>query len=82
MLLSAHGNSKGKVGVFIIISTWNIVSSTSAFPRLDTILSTFQICGEMQRFGGSNPDNGWVEEHLIVSKDVKDVNPGDYKGFL
>ena len=24
---------------------------------------------------GSNPDNGWVEEHITVSKDVKDVNP-------
>ena len=31
---------------------------------------------------GSNPDNGWVEEHLTVSKDVKDVTPSDYKGFL
>ena len=31
---------------------------------------------------GSNPDNGWVEEHITVSKDVKDVNPKDYKGFL
>jgi putative intracellular protease/amidase len=31
---------------------------------------------------GSNPDNGWVEEHLTVSEDVQNVNPSEYSGFL
>ena len=31
---------------------------------------------------GSNPDNGWVEEHVTVTVDVKDISPSDYSGFL
>jgi len=31
---------------------------------------------------GSNPDNGTIEEHCVVSREVNDVEPSDYKGFL
>ena len=31
---------------------------------------------------GSNPDNGYVEEHIEVTIEVKDVNPSDYAGII
>jgi putative intracellular protease/amidase len=31
---------------------------------------------------GSNPDNGVVEEHVTVTKEINDVNPADYKGII
>lgn len=32
-------------------------------------------------FGG-NPDNGVVEEHVTVTKEINDINPADYKGII
>lgn len=31
---------------------------------------------------GSNPDNGWVEEHVVVSTELNDTSPADYKGVI
>jgi protease I len=31
---------------------------------------------------GSNPDNGIVEEHVTVTREINDVDPADYKGVL
>lgn len=31
---------------------------------------------------GSNPDAGWVEEHVVVETEVDSANPADYKGLI
>jgi len=31
---------------------------------------------------GSNPDNGWVEEHVVVSTEIERVSPTDFKGII
>ncbi|MBT2405532.1 MULTISPECIES: DJ-1/PfpI family protein [unclassified Streptomyces] len=31
---------------------------------------------------GSNPDNGYVEEHVTVTTEVASVNPSDYAGLI
>jgi protease I len=31
---------------------------------------------------GSNPDNDEVEEHVIVKKEVNDIDPSEYKGII
>jgi putative intracellular protease/amidase len=31
---------------------------------------------------GSNPDNGIVEEHVTVTREINEVDPADYKGVL
>jgi protease I len=31
---------------------------------------------------GSNPDNGYVEEHIEVSIEINNVNPSDYAGII
>ncbi|HEY9797884.1 MAG TPA: DJ-1/PfpI family protein [Leptolyngbyaceae cyanobacterium] len=31
---------------------------------------------------GSNPDNDEVEEHVIVTTEVNDIDPSDYKGII
>ena len=85
MLLSAHGTSKGKIGVFIEdhfdMTEYRLFNKR--FPASGYDLEYISnLWGNATLQFGSNPDNGWVEEHLIVSKDVKDVNPSDYKGFL
>ncbi|MGA2596438.1 MAG: DJ-1/PfpI family protein [Bryobacteraceae bacterium] len=38
--------------------------------------------GNPQLEFGSNPDNGIVEEHVIVKTEVDDVDPSDYKGII
>lgn len=85
MLLSAHGESKGKIGVFIEehfdMTEYRLFNKR--FPAAGYDLEYISnLWGNASLQFGSNPDNGWVEEHLSVAKDVKDVNPADYKGFL
>lgn len=85
MLLSAHGQSKGKIGVFIEdhfdMTEYRLFNKRLPSSGYDVEYIT-NLWGNPTLQYGSNPDNGWVEEHLTVSKDVKDVNPADYKGFL
>lgn len=85
MLLSAHGQSKGKIGVFIEdhfdMTEYRLFNKRLPSSGYDVEYIT-NLWGNPNLQYGSNPDNGWVEEHLTVSKDVKDVNPADYKGFL
>ena len=85
MLLPAHGESKGKIGVFIEdhfdMTEYRIFNKRFPAAGFDLeYITNLWNCPTLQF--GSNPDNGWVEEHITVSKDVKDVNPKDYKGFL
>ncbi|NBO82323.1 MAG: thiamine biosynthesis protein ThiJ [Betaproteobacteria bacterium] len=85
MLIKAHGESKGKIGVFIEehfdMTEYRLFNRR--FPAAGYDLEYMSnLWGNASLQFGSNPDNDWVEEHLIVTKDVKDVNPSDYKGFL
>ena len=85
MLLNAQGNSKGKIGVFIEehfdMTEYRLFNRR--FPAAGYELEYIStLWGNTSLQYGSNPDNGWVEEHLTVSKDVKDVNVSEYKGFL
>jgi|TARA_B100001093_G_scaffold164297_1_gene156636 putative intracellular protease/amidase len=85
MLLPAHGESKGKIGVFIEdhfdMTEYRLFNKRFPAAGFDLeYITNLWNCPTLQF--GSNPDNGWVEEHITVSKDVKDVNPSDYKGFL
>lgn len=85
MLLSAHGESKGKIGVFIEdhfdMTEYRLFNKRFPASGYDLEYIT-NLWGNPTLQYGSNPDNGWVEEHLTVAKDVKDVSPSDYKGFL
>ena len=85
MLLSAHGEPKGKIGVFIEdhfdMTEYRLFNKRFPDSGYDLEYIT-NLWGNSTLQFGSNPDNGWVEEHLIVAKDVKDVIPSDYKGFL
>ena len=38
--------------------------------------------GNPQLTFGSNPDNGEVEDHVIVTTEVNDIEPSDYKGII
>lgn len=85
MLLKAHGESKGRIGVLIEehfdMTEYRLFNKR--FPAAGYELEYMSnLWGNASLQFGSNPDNDWVEEHLIVAKDVKDVNPRDYKGFL
>ena len=85
MLLNAHGSSKGKVGVFIEehfdMTEYRLFNQRIPAAGYD-LQYISNLWGNSSLQFGSNPDNGWVEEHLIVSQDVKNVEPSDYKGFL
>ena len=85
MLLNAHGSCKGKIGVFIE-EHFDMTEYRLFNKRLPSAGYDLQyisnLWGNPSLQFGSNPDNGWVEEHLIVSEDVQKVNPSDYKGFL
>lgn len=85
MLLNAHGSSKGKVGVFIEehfdMTEYRLFNQRIPAAGYDLQYISNLWDNSSLQFG-SNPDNGWVEEHLIVSQDVKNVEPSDYKGFL
>ena len=85
MLLPAHGESKGKIGVFIEdhfdMTEYRLFNKRFPAAGFDLEYIT-NLWGNPTLQFGSNPDNGWVEEHITVSKDVKDVNPSYYKGFL
>ena len=84
MLLPAHGESKGKIGVFIEdhfdMTEYRLFNKRFPAAGFDLEYIT-NLWGNPTLQFGSNPDNGWVEEHITVFKDVKDVNPGDYKRF-
>ena len=85
MLLNAHGSCKGKIGVFIE-EHFDMTEYRLFNKRLPSAGYDLQyisnLWGNTSLQFGSNPDNGWVEEHLTVSEDVQKVNPSEYKGFL
>ena len=78
MLLSSHGPAKGRIGVFIEdhfdMTEYRIFNRR--FPAAGYELEYISnLWGNPTLQFGSNPDNGWVEEHITVAKDVADINP-------
>ncbi len=85
MNIPAHGISKGKIGVLIEdhfdMTEFRIFNKRIPEAGYDLIYMSDLWNNSSLQFG-SNPDNGWVEEHVTVTVDVKDVSPSDYSGFL
>jgi putative intracellular protease/amidase len=85
MLLNAHDSCKGKIGVFIEehfdMTEYRLFNKRLPAAGYD-LQYISNLWGNSSLQFGSNPDNGWVEEHLIVSEDFQNVNPSEYKGFL
>ncbi len=85
MYIPAQGVNKGKIGVVIEdhfdMTEFRIFNKRIPEAGYDLIY-TSNLWGNSSLQFGSNPDNGWVEERVTVSVDVKDVSPNDYSGFL
>jgi len=85
MHIPAHGISKGKIGVLIEdhfdMTEFRIFNKRIPEAGYDLIYMSDLWNNSSLQFG-SNPDNGWVEEHVTVTVDVKDISPSDYSGFL
>lgn len=76
---------KGKIGVLI-----EDHFDQTEFRKFNTYFPTkgYQVVylshlwGNAELTFGSNPDEGYVEEHVIVSTELNNVQPGDFKGIL
>jgi protease I len=77
--------SKGKIGVLIEdhFDQTEYRKFNEYFPTQGYEVEYIShLWGNPQLEFGSNPDNGIVEEHVIVKTEVDDVEPSDYKGII
>ena len=85
MKLKAFGEPKGTIGV-LIEDHFDMTEYRLFNKRLPAAGYNVEYISNLWNNSslqfGSNPDNGWVEEHLDVSMDVANVDPALYKGFL
>jgi putative intracellular protease/amidase len=85
MKLNSQGDAKGTIGVFIEdhfdMTEYRLFNRRLPAAGYNVEYISNLWSNSTLQFG-SNPDNGWVEEHITVSKDVADVDPTQYKGFL
>jgi len=78
-------SSKGKIGVLIEehFDQTEYRRFNQYFPQKGYEVEYIShLWGNTQLKFGSNPDNDEVEEHVIVTTEVNDVNPFDYKGII
>ncbi|MBO3459402.1 DJ-1/PfpI family protein [Aetokthonos hydrillicola Thurmond2011] len=78
-------SSKGKIGVLIEehFDQTEYRRFNEYFPQKGYEVEYIShLWGNPQLRFGSNPDNDEVEEHVIVTKEVSDANPSDYKGII
>lgn len=76
---------KGKIGVLIEehFDQTEFRKFNEFFPKHGYEVEYIShLWGNPQLEFGSNPDNGEVEEHVIVTKEVNDIDPSDYKGII
>ncbi len=81
----ATAPSKGKIGVLIEdhFDQTEYRKFNEFFPTQGYEVEYIShLWGNPQLEFGSNPDNGLVEEHVIVKTEVNDVDPSDYKGII
>lgn len=77
--------SKGKIGVLIEehFDQTEFRKFNEYFPQQGYEVEYIShLWGNPQLRFGSNPDNDEVEDHVIVTTEVNDINPSDYKGII
>lgn len=77
--------AKGKIGVLIEehFDMTEFRRFNEYFPAAGyQVVYMSHLWGQPSLTFGSNPDNGWVEEHVRVTTEVADVNTADYKGII
>jgi putative intracellular protease/amidase len=77
--------SKGKIGVLIEehFDPTEYRMFNQYFPQHGYEVEYIShLWGNKELRFGSNPDNDEVEEHVIVTTEVSDIDPSDYKGII
>lgn len=78
-------NRKGKIGVLIEdhfdMTEFRLFNSKLPEMGYD-VEYVSHLWGQPNLTFGSNPDNGFIEEKCVVEKEVNEIDPKDYKGFL
>jgi putative intracellular protease/amidase len=77
--------SKGKIGVLIEehFDQTEYRMFNQYFPQHGYEVEYIShLWGNKELHFGSNPDNDEVEEHVIVTTEVNDIDPSDYKGII
>ncbi|MEH2181622.1 DJ-1/PfpI family protein [Nostoc sp.] len=78
-------NYKGKIGVLIEehFDQTEYRKFNEYFPKQGYEVDYIShLWGNPQLKFGSNPDNDEVEEHIIVTTEVNNIDPSDYKGII
>jgi|GEM_PF-4297544 len=76
---------KGKIGVLIEehFDMTEFRRFNELFPQHGyQVVYLSHLWGNSTLTFGSNPDNGWVEEHMVVETEINSVDPTDYKGVI
>jgi putative intracellular protease/amidase len=76
---------KGKIGVLIEehFDQTEYRKFNEYFPQQGYVVEYIShLWGNSELKFGSNPDNGEVEEHVIVTTEVNNIDPSDYKGII
>jgi putative intracellular protease/amidase len=77
--------SKGKIGVIIEehFDQTEYRMFNQYFPQHGYEVEYIShLWGNKELRFGSNPDNDEVEEHVIVTTEINDIDPSDYKGII
>lgn len=77
--------SKGKIGVIIEehFDQTEYRKFNEYFPKHGYEVEYIShLWGNPQLKFGSNPDNDEVEDHVVVTKEINDIEPADYKGII
>ncbi|MBH8574401.1 DJ-1/PfpI family protein [Nostocaceae cyanobacterium CENA369] len=77
--------TKGKIGVLIEehFDQTEFRKFNDYFPKQGYQVEYIShLWGNPQLTFGSNPDNGEVEDHVVVTTEVNDIKPSDYKGII
>lgn len=76
---------KGKIGVLIEdhFDQTEFRKFNAYFPEKGyQVVYLSHLWGNAQLTFGSNPDDGYVEEHVIVTTELDHVSPADFKGII
>ena len=77
--------TKGKIGVLVEehfdMTEYRLFNEL--FPKHGyQVVYLSHLWGNANLTFGSNPDNGWVEEHVLVETEINSVKPADFKGLI
>ena len=76
---------KGKIGVLIEehfdMTEYRLFNEL--FPKHGyQVVYLSHLWGNASLTFGANPDNGWVEEHVLVETEIDSVKPAEFKGII